>query len=321
MLLYLVSHAFWLWPLGLVMLNDVELRHLRYFVAVAEEKNITRAAARLFVTQPALSRQIKDLEKLLDVTLFIRASAGLTLTPAARALLPQARQILEDAASAMLSMHHFAECRNNSLAIGYIAPALGSFLGEALQLFRQKHPQIEIKLFELSPARQLDALREGRLDIALIGHACEELQREFETVTIRRIPLVAVLHATHSLAKRGVMELKELEKEEFVGLDESTFPGRNDVIREACRAAGFTPHIAHQVDGLSTMLALIGSGSCVSLMPDEVQQLPHANAVFIPLHKPTCHIDFSAALCVGEKRPIVRTILQEFRTVTVNTEL
>lgn len=296
------------------MMSNVELRHLRYFATVAEEKNITRAAARLFVTQPALSRQIKDLEKLLGVALFVRASSGLSLTPAGQAFLPQARQILEQSAEAMLSMRRFIECRNHSLAVGYIAPALGSFLGAALQVFRQRHPQLEVKLFELPPGRQIEALREGRLDIALIGHACPELRREFELVTIRRIPLVAALSATHPLARRAAIKLSELKHEVFIGLDEATFPGRNEVIRAVCRKAGFTPRIAHEADGLSTVLALIGSGSGVGIMPDEVQQLPYSNVLFKPLRAPQRHINFCAALCIGEKRPAVRAISEEFRS-------
>lgn len=296
-------------------MGGVELRHLRYFVAVAEEKNITRAAARLFVTQPALSRQIKELEKLLGITLLQRSSTGIDLTPAGQALLPQARELLEQAAGLQLSMRHFSECRDRSLAIGYIAPALGSFLGSALQVFRQRHPQVEISLFELSPGPQLEALREGRLDIALIGHAAVEVGRDFELAAIRRIPLIAALCASHALAGRASIRLLELEGDDFVGLDEATFPGRNDVVRAACRKAGFTPHITHQADGLSTMLALIGSGSGVGLLPEDASRLPSSGVVFKPVMTPKSHVDFSAALRRGEKRLNVRTLLEEMRSV------
>lgn len=297
------------------MMVGVELRHLRYFVAVAEERNITRAAARLFVTQPALSRQIKDLEKDLGVTLLERTSSGIGLTPAGQSLLPQARQMLEQAAGLQLSMRHFSECRDRSLAIGYIAPALGSFLGLALQVFRQRHPQVEISLFELSPGPQIEALREGRLDIALVGHASAELRREFELATIRRIPLVAALCASHALAGRASIKLRELENDDFVSLDEATFPGRNDVVRAACRKAGFTPHIAHQADGLSTMLALIGSGSGVGLLPEDAQRLPSSGVVFKTLQAPKSHVEFSAALRRGDKRLNLRTLLEEMRSI------
>ncbi len=300
---------------------QMELRHLRYFVAVAEEGNITRAAARLFITQPALSRQIKDLEKLLGVAVFARTASGMSLTPAGREFLPQARQITEQSAEAVLSMRRFIECRNSNIAIGYIAPALGSFLGAALQIFHQKHAQVEIKLFELSPGRQIEALRAGRLDIALIGHAAPEVGREFQLTTICRIALMAALNSAHRLAGRALLKVGELQNEEFIGLDETTFPGRNELVHAVCRQAGFTPRIAHQADGLSSLLALIGSGSGVGIVPDDVQQMPSSNVTFKPLRAPQGHIDFSAAIARDDERLPVRAILQEFQHAAKGAEV
>ncbi|RYD71369.1 MAG: hypothetical protein EOP84_25010 [Verrucomicrobiaceae bacterium] len=241
------------------------------------------------------------------------ASVGTVLSPAGKAFLPDARRILDLSAEAALNARRFAECRQHALAIGYIAPALGSFLATSLQVFTQRHPQVKVSLFELSPARQIEALRENRLDIALIGHACPDLAREFDLFEIRRVPVFAVLPESHPLARKAAVSLKALSAEHFIGLDEASFPGRNDFIREACRKAGFTPDFVEQADGLSSALAMIGSGAGVSLMPEEVADLPHRHAVFQPLQKPTVQIEFSAAVTSGEKRPIVRSLLEEFR--------
>jgi DNA-binding transcriptional LysR family regulator len=291
----------------------MELRHLRYFVAVAEEKNVTRAAARLFVTQPALSRQIKDLEKHLGVELFIRAPSGLQLSPAGQEFLPRARDLLERSVEAELAMRRFAECRNHSLGIGYIAPTLGSFLGQALQIFNQRHAQIEVRLFELPPSRQIEALREGRLDIALIGYACPELGREWKIEPIYRVPLMAVLPASHPLAARAAIKLLDLRKENFIGLDEANFPGRLDVLRSAAKSAGFALRLGATTDGLSSMLALVGSGQGVALAPAEVRRLPHSNVVFKALRAPRLHVEFCAALRRDEARLNVRALLAELR--------
>lgn len=290
----------------------MELRHLRYFVAVAEELNMTRAAARLYMTQPALSRQIKELEKSVDVELVLRSSTGLTLTPAGREFLPQAREILERSTQAKLSMRQHSQCRKSSLSIGYIAPALGSFLGEALQVFAQRHPQIEVRLSELTPAKQVEALRSGLLDVALLGHACPDLARDLDLVAVRHIPLQVVLPKAHALAHLKKLDLGALAQENFIGFSPEVFPGRNEVLREAARRHGFTPKIAHEADGLMSALALVGSGLGVGLMPDEVAQLPHPNAVFVPLKAPGASIVFSAALAKGEKRAVVRAIMAEF---------
>jgi len=298
----------------------MELRHLRYFVAVAEESNFTRAAARLHVTQPALSRQIRGLEEELGVELMIRSSGKASLSPAGRALLPDARQILELGAAAALNMRRFVECRQHVLAIGYISPALGSFLATALQVFNQRHPQVRVSLYELSPAKQFEALREGRLDIALVGNVCPAEEQEFDLFTIRKVAVCAVIPESHRLAKKGAVKLGDLAQEPFIGFAEDAFPGRNDFLREACKQAGFTPEIRHEADGLSSALALIGTGLGVCLLPEEVQSLSHRHAVFLPLEKPKVHVEFSAAVASGEKRPVVRTILEEFRAAAIRDE-
>jgi DNA-binding transcriptional LysR family regulator len=297
----------------------MELRHLRYFVAVAEEGSFTRAASRLHLTQPALSRQIRDLEEELGVELIIRTSGGGTaISPAGRAFLADARQIIDLSSEATLKVRRFVECRQHALAIGYIAPALGSFLATSLQIFNQRHPQISVSLFELSPAKQIEALREGRLDVALIGHACPELAKDFDLFTVRRIAVSAVLPETHALVEQKAVRLADLASDRFVGLNEESFPGRNDFIREACSQAGFAPEFALQADGLSSALAVIGSGLGVGIMPDEVQDLPHRHVVFRPLEKPKVWVDFQAAVAPGEKRAVVRGILQEFRATAAS---
>ncbi|MHA3774588.1 LysR substrate-binding domain-containing protein [Verrucomicrobiota bacterium sgz303538] len=292
----------------------MELRHLRYFTAVAEEASFTRAAARLHVTQPALSRQIRDLEEELGVELIIRGTSGGTvLSPAGKAFLPDAHRILELSSEAALNVRKFAECRQHALAIGYIAPALGSFLATSLQVFGQRHPQVKVSLYELSPAKQIDALKQGKLDIALIGHACPELEREFDLFSIRSVPICAVLPEGHRFAKSEEVSIRDLVGERFIGLAEESFPGRNDFIRDVCRQAGFNVEFAAEADGLTSALAMIGAGIGITLMPDEVADLPHRHVVFRALTDPAVHIDFHAAVCLGEKRPIVRSILEEFR--------
>ena len=297
--------------------HRMELRHLRYFVAVAEESNFTRAAARLHLTQPALSRQIRGLEEELGVELMIRDSGKATLSPAGRALLPDARRILELSAAAALNLRRFVECRQHALGIGYISTALNSFLATGLQVFNQRHPQVRVSLYELSPGKQFEALREGRLDIALVGNVCPAESQEFDLFSIRKVPVCAVLPETHRLAAKRGVQLAELAHEPFIGFAEDTFPGRNEFLRDACRQAGFTPDIRQEADGLSSALALIGTGLGVCLMPEEVQSLSHRHSVFLPLQKPKVHVEFSAAVASGEKRPVVRTMLEEFRAAAI----
>src|SRR6185503_14597818 len=159
--------------------GGMELRHLRYFVTVAEELNISRASARLRISQPAVSRQLRDLEEELRVALFNREKHGLKLTPAGQAFLAHARDLLRRSGEAVKQMAAFNEQARETLTVGYIAPILSSTLTPALRSFSQAHPQAEIALREMSPAEQVKALRADRIDLALLGNPCAELDREF----------------------------------------------------------------------------------------------------------------------------------------------
>src|SRR5947208_12826583 len=152
----------------------VELRHLRYFVTAAEELNISRASARLRVSQPAVSRQIHDLEEELGVALFMREKSRLSLTQAGESYLAHARDILRKSGEAAAHMNSFRTQPVKKLTVGYIAPALASILTPALRHFTRKHSDTEVVLKELSPQGQVKALRDGRIDFALPGHPCPE---------------------------------------------------------------------------------------------------------------------------------------------------
>jgi DNA-binding transcriptional LysR family regulator len=264
----------------------VELRHLRYFVTAAEELNISRASARLRVSQPAVSRQIHDLEDELGVPLFTRTKSGLALTPAGESYLAHARDILRKSGEAAAHMKTFRRQPARRLAVGYIAPVLASILTPALRRFTRDHGDVEVTLKEMSPHAQIRALRAGDIDFALPGNPCPELADEFTVVVLRRIPFRAVLSDEHALAARKRLGLAELRDETFIGFDEESFPGRNASICEACQRAGFTPRLKQRVSSLTALVALVAAGKGVTLAPAEVDRLPHPQAVFVPLKPP-----------------------------------
>lgn len=264
----------------------MELRHLRYFVTVAEELNVSRASARLRISQPAVSRQLRDLEEELGVQLFRREKSGFKLTPAGETFLAHARDLLRRSADAVKEMESFNARPGGILAIGYIAPALTSMLTPALRRFAEQHSQIEVALREMSPGDQLIALREGRIDLALIGNPCFEVEREFTVTVLTRIPFQVVLPDNHLLALRKRIALSDLQAEPFVGFAEDKFPGRNAAICAACQAAGFTPRFRQNVESLTALLATVAAGKGVTLAPREVSQLPHPQATFVPLAPP-----------------------------------
>lgn len=303
MLCALDGHTFWLY------LPRMELRHLRYFVTIAEELNISRASARLRISQPAVSRQLRDLEEELGTPLFRREKTGLKLTPAGETFLAHARDLLRRSADAVKQMAVFSQPAKATLTVGYIAPVLSGVLTPALRRFAESHPDADVALRELSPGDQVKSLRAGNIDLALLGNPCPEVEQEFTVTVLARIPFQAVLPDNHLLALRKRVALAELAAEPFVGFAEDTFPGRNAAICAACQAAGFTPRLQHQVENLSALLAQVASGKGVALAPGEVSQLAHPQAVFVPLQPPVPQVLSAAAQRKGEANPLVQALL------------
>jgi DNA-binding transcriptional LysR family regulator len=292
----------------------MELRHYRYFLAAAEELNISRASRRLNVSQPAMSRLIRDLEDELGAPLFTRERFGIALTPAGETFLSYARQILDLSNEATRVLRN-QPAQTPTVTIGFIPSSLGSFFGAALKSIRDAYPDLRVNIHELSPAEQAKALHKGQIDIALIGNPCGSIHDEFETTVLFVMALEAVLPAGHRLAKRKRLNLKELEKDDFIGFSEESFPGRNQTIINACRVAGFRPALNYQADSLVEVLTLIGAGSGVCLMPADVISLPHPGTVFLPIKEKLEPIRFTAAW----RRDDDRVFVAELLTILKNT--
>jgi DNA-binding transcriptional LysR family regulator len=293
----------------------MELRHYRYFLAAAEELNISKASRRLNVSQPAMSRLIRDLEDELGAPLFKRERFGIALTPSGETFLSYARQILD------LSNEATRVLRNQpaltpTITIGFITSSQGSFFGAALKFIRDAHPDLMIKIHELSPADQVKALHKSQIDIALIGNPCGSIHDEFETSVLFEMPLEAVLPAGHRQAKRKRLNLKELEHDDFIGYSEESFPGRNQTIINACRVAGFKPSLKYQADSLVEVLTLIGAGTGVCLMPADVVSLPHPGTVFLPIREKLEPIQFAAAWRRDDDRSIVTELVTYLKVAT-----
>jgi len=286
----------------------MEMRHLRYFTAAAEELNISRASRRLNVSQPAMSRLIHDLEKELGTVLFVRERFGLKLTTTGEKLLVYTHQILDITNEAVRVVRNMP---GTSLRIGFIALSISSFLGIALQTFRDANPGVIVKVHELSPAAQILALRKNQIDLALIDNPCGFVPiDEFDTTVLFEKPLMAAIQETHHLAARRVISLKDLENEDFVGYSEESFPGRNQSISQACEEVGFKPNFLLQGDSLVEVLAMIGSGSGVCLIPTDVVSMPYPGVKFIKIKEKLAPVHFSAVRRQGDDRIIIANLLE-----------
>jgi DNA-binding transcriptional LysR family regulator len=259
-------------------LTGMELRHIRYFVAAAEDLNISRAAKRLNVSQPAMSRLIKDLESELGVLLFERERFGLRLTLSGEQMLYYAKQILALCQEAKETIS-IAPTPAKTIKIGFLSPALDLFLAEGLREIHERDPGILVKTHELPPGAQILALRDKKIDVALLGNFNSAQLLDFEHKILFELTLKVALPSRHPLAERNTIELKQLATDDFIGYDEQSFPGRNQTIIKACKVAGFEPKLRYKVNSLMEVLAMISSGMGVCLMPEDVASLPHSNVL------------------------------------------
>jgi LysR family transcriptional regulator, benzoate and cis,cis-muconate-responsive activator of ben and cat genes len=273
----------------------MELRHLRYFVTAAEEGSISRAAARLNISQPAVSRQLRDLEEELGVTLFTRTAQGLTVTESGETALIHARDLLRRANTMTATLKRATTKVRKTLHVGFIPTALPGFLADGMRRFNERHAKTCVQIREMSPRRQEEALRAGELDLALLGMACPAIKREFATAPILKAALSLVLPSHHLLALRKSIDLAELEGESFVSLHERLFPGRPQMMADLSEKAGFAIDVGVKADGLSEALGMIAGGAGVAVLPADVDRLPHPGVVFVKMRKPKIYLTSSAA--------------------------
>jgi DNA-binding transcriptional LysR family regulator len=258
----------------------VELRHLRYFVAIADELNFTRAAQRLRVAQPALSRQIRQLEEEIGVLLLERNRRGVSLTDAGRTFLAKARTVLENSSDAVRAAQAAGQGGGGVLNIGYVWGLFHSLVPPLLAKFRLKHPNTSVNLFDLTATQQSKLLLDGQLDAGFIGFGQEANREQLSRVCVGNCDFIAVLPAAHRLARKRSIDLQSLANEMFIAVSEESYPGAAEIIRNACTEAGFQPKILQAAERGFTILGLVAANCGVALLPATLRALPHPGVVF-----------------------------------------
>lgn len=287
----------------------MELRHLRYFVAVAEELNLTRAAARLRVAQPALSRQMHDLEDELQTQLLERSRAGVQLTRAGRAFYPKARAILRQAAEAANEARTAGGAISGRLALGYSSGMLLNYLAPVLTKFRRTHAKVEFDFFHGKAAEQVKALRDSRIDVG--GMNLFAPTEGLEHQTIWRVPVKVVLPAKHPLAEQREFELTDLRNEDFVICSRESRPEFYDEFFRQCANAGFHPRVVKEVGGYPTnMLGLVSVGAGVSVYPHFEQVERIRGILWRPLVKPKTWVEFALVWRRDHESRVLREFIE-----------
>lgn len=259
----------------------MDLRHLRYFVAVADEQNFTRAAEKLHISQPPLSRQIQDLEEELGLPLFERGSRPLKLTEGGRFFYGHATRLLEQAAQAIRTTKRIAQVQRR-LVIGFVPSTIYGALPRLVRLFRAAQPQTELALVEMSSVEQIEALKNGRIDVGFGRVRLDDpsVKREI----LREEPLVAAIPMEHELAQeRGALSLTEIAKHDHLVYPRNPRPSYADQVLTLFRDMGLEPRAVHEVQELQTALGLVASGMGLCLVPASANRMRPDEVVYRPV--------------------------------------
>jgi len=266
-------------------MSVLDLKPLRYFVAVAEEGHLTNAAARLGISQPPLSQQIRALEEQLGVTLFERLPRGMALTDSGRALLDEARAILARMEQAMEGVRRVSQGREGRLTVGFTgSAAFHPFVPSVIRAFRHEAPAVELTLDESSTGELLDGVREGRLDAAFVRGPYGKVA----DVAIERLleePMMVAFPAAHPAVRRARrrIALRDLADEPVILYRRHSGPGLYDAILAACHAAGFSPRVVQEAPRMLSTLGLVAAGMGVSVVPQSLLRINLDGVVYVPL--------------------------------------
>lgn len=256
----------------------VELRHLRYFVAVADLLHFGRAAERLGIAQPSLSQQIQDLERDLGTPLLVRSKRQVQLTDAGRLFLDEARDILARAARARVTAERAGRGEAGRLAIGFGPWMDYSAMPKMIRLFGERHRDVQVQIRSLSTPQQIAALKDSRLDVGFFRQAATEPWLSSEPLVTE--PFVLAVPTNHRLARRRTIEPRVLGDQPFIAFPRETAPHFYDAMVQFCRDAGFVPQIHHDADHPLTVLALVATGIGVALVPASLRRVPRPGVMF-----------------------------------------
>ena len=291
----------------------MELRHLRYFVAVAEERHFGRAADRLHIAQPPLSQQIRRFEAELGEPLLYRTTRSVELSPAGEVLLERGREILAAVDSALDDARRAARGEYGRLAIGFTGSSTYALLPALAAALRDELPGVMLDLRgELLTPAQVARLLDGTLDLGLLRPPVHERDLLHRGAALRAAVAVLPAHRTRS-RRADAVPLEELEDEPFV-----TYPSHfrsvvHDAVEDACAAHGFKPVAAHEVAETATLVSFVAAGLGVSLVPASVRNMTVEGAVYRPLAHDTTRVELAAAWRRDDDRPVLARALDVIR--------
>ncbi|MDX2230814.1 MAG: LysR family transcriptional regulator [Leptolyngbyaceae cyanobacterium bins.349] len=287
----------------------MELRHLHYFIAVAEELNFSRAANRLHMAQPPLSQQIRQFEDELGFSLFHRTKRKVELTDAGQVFLEQARQVLQNLEQAVHIAQQASRGEVGQLAIGFVSSAAYNILPPILKALRRQVPNVTLELRELTTREQVKAVWESKLDIGFVRPPLQD--EELASSVIFQEPLMVALPEAHPLGQGASISIQSLATEPFILFPRMVAPGLHDLILSLCLQAGFNPAVTQEAIQMQTIVSLVAAEMGVAIVPLSMQNLQRQGVIYRPLQEPTPTVEI---MMIWRHQP--PAIVQRFLEIT-----
>lgn len=298
-----------------------EIRQLERFVAVAKERNFRKAAARLHISQPPLSDSIRHLEEELGVPLLLRTTRPIELTKAGELFLERAQFLLAEMEDSVSMTRAVAKGLSGTISIGFFPTATYDILPRILRCYREKRPDVELRLVELRTPEQPSALQEKRIDVALFLAPTIDI-KGIGRETFLQEPLCAILPEDHRLARQEKITLQHLRNEPFIFIPSRLGTGYHARVFHACQLAGYTPNVVVEVEHLHTMVSLVGAGMGITIGAASLGRFRPPGVVFRKIEDPSSllYIEFGLAWRQHDQSPMVSGFLDIARTVGRSTE-
>jgi DNA-binding transcriptional LysR family regulator len=291
----------------------MDLRHLRYFIAVAEELSFTRAADRLHIAQPPLSQQIRQLEEELGVTLLHRTKRHVALSAAGQVFLEHAKQILRATEVASVQARRAQRGEIGRLAVGFFEHMSYTLLPPIFRAYRERFPDVEVDVRWFPVIGQADALRRSDVDISFMRPVAD-----FEDITTEALvtePFVIAVPASHPFAAEDSLSLTDCAAERFVMYTPHLAPDFHDMILRMCATAGFAPRVALEVGQVYTCLGLVSSGIGLAFVPSSVQRIHLDRVVYKPLRNRSLPVDVMLGWRRSNTSPLIRAFVETAKDV------
>ena len=287
----------------------MELRHLRYFIAVAEELHFGRAAKRLVMSQPPLSQQIKLLEEEIGVILLKRTKRQVVLTAAGKVFLDEARKSVAQAEHAIRLAQRAARGEIGQLSVGFVSSAVYGKIPFIFSLMRSRYPGVSLLLQDLTSEEQVEALKVNRIDVGLVRPPVANAESLVMRV-IWREDLMVALPEDNPLSRKDEIAIEWLAEESFIQIPRHVAPGFYDQCIQICARAGFSPKIVQEARTTPTIVSLIAGGMGVSILPASLRSLQRSGVVYRPLKMPVPTTDMAVIWRPADESPTLRSFLE-----------